>query len=298
MGLVFDADAGRVVGRLAGHTGKVTAIAWHPDPASDALFTASADGSVRTWAPSGAGGGAFGTAGSLAPHGKGAPVSGLAVHPLGSHGASCCGGEGGGWALLDFSRAAVLCRVAAPLARGGGFAFHPDGVLLGAACGGGVVRIFDVRSQVVAAELGGGEGAGGGAGGAAAGGAGGGLAFSENGFYTAAGGTGGVRLFDLRKTGDASGGVVATWAMGGGASSVAFDGSGALLAAGCGDGAVAVFEVAGAAGREGGDAEAARALSTPRHHAGEVTALAWTRAAKTLASVCGTDRSLHLFRKK
>jgi hypothetical protein len=68
---------------------------------------------------------------SLSPHGKGVPVAGLAVHPLGSPGASAAAE---GWALLDFARGAVLARVAAPFAPGAApLAFHPDGVLLGAA---------------------------------------------------------------------------------------------------------------------------------------------------------------------
>jgi WD40 repeat protein len=298
MGLVFDTDAMRVVGRLRGHTGKLSAIAWHPDAGSDALYTASEDSTVRVWAPTAGGGGAeFGAAVTMSPHGRGVSVTGLAVHPLGTHGASAtaagggasASGSGGAWALLDFSRGVVLARAHAPVAAGGGpLVFHPDGVLLGVAAAGGAVRLFDVRSQERAAELGTG----------AVGSSSGGLAFSENGYYAAAGCAEGVRLFDLRK---ASGGepVVAAWGVAGGACSVAFDYAGALLAVGGGNGSVCVFDVAAAGAKEGAPAaEAPLVFETPRHYAGEVNALAWTRAARTLASASASDRSLHLFRKK
>jgi WD40 repeat protein len=49
--LIFDVGARRVLGRLPGHGKRVTGVAFHPDAATDALVTASADSVVRLWVP-------------------------------------------------------------------------------------------------------------------------------------------------------------------------------------------------------------------------------------------------------
>lgn len=279
--LVFDVAQGRVAARLLPLHGKrVTDVAWHPSPeASDALFTASADGTVKAWARVGAAGASadvaeYAPSATLRPHG-GREVTGLAMHPLGTYAASC--GRDGAWAFSDTHAGRVLASVPVEGAVGlEALRFHPDGVLLGIAGSDGRVRVFDVRDQTCAVAFGAGTA------GVSA------LAFSENGYHVASASAEGAVLWDLRKV-TAAQDPVKTWApsaAGAAATAVAFDFSGAFLAAGAADGSVAVWETKDAFAQLG---------ATLRHQAGAVSGLAWGAASRTLTSTGATDRAMHVY---
>lgn len=289
--LIFDVNEGRVVGRLGGaHAKRVNDIAWSPSAGAaggvELLFTASADGLVRAWAPDAKGSGSvfartgtaaadFSVAASIRAHG-GRDALSVSLHPLGTHGVSA--GADGSWAFWDVVAERVLATV--PLGSGAAptaIRVHPDGMLVALTAADGAVRIFDLRSQTVAATF---EGAAPATS----------VAFSENGFHLASAGGDGIALRDLRKVGGTP--LVATWSPGGAgvaATAVAFDAAGWTVAGGDASGAVAAWET-----RD----EFAQVLKTVRHHSAAVSGLAWGDLSRSLVSSSLTERAVHVLRTK
>lgn len=240
--LLYDTAAERVVGRCeGGHSQRVTGVAFLP-AAPGVVVTAGADGALHTWASSSAASEASSSRGaaeayaptlSLTPHRycPGAPsIAGLTLHPLGHLAATCSGN--GSWALSDLVAGAVLANAPDAEVAGAGAQFtcarfHPDGALLALGTSKQAVRIFDVRSQdavaTLADTLGGGISS---------------VAFSENGWTMATGGSGDgiVRIYDLRTVKQ-----VVEFNAGCGVSALGFDPSGLYLAAGTSAGGVQLW---------------------------------------------------------
>lgn len=312
--MAFDTEAGRVVARCgaggaaAAHAKRVTGVASHPT--RDVIVSASADGTVKVWAPSTAAGaatavstasgfavaGSYGAAATIAPHrgaagtGAAASVTSLALHALGDYAATT--GRDGTACFTDIATGRVLASAGGVTSDAGSpvsfttGGLHPDGLLLTAAGDDGVVRLYDLRENTLAAELRG----------HAAGSAIGALAFSENGFHLATGGRDGVvHLWDLRHPeapikalhlGAGSGSGAAP-----GVSAVAFDHSGQYLAAGDASGVVGVWGLK--------DKDTWDRLLAPASPllGGEVAALRWRYGAKGLFAA-GMDRTLRVFETK
>jgi pre-mRNA-processing factor 19 len=269
---LFDRAAGRALASLTGHAKRVNALSFMDSAA--ALASASADGTVRLWR-AGEDGASYACAATLKEGASGAVA--VAAHPAGS-GLLLAGAADGSWSLWDGARGERLARAGgggAPAAAG---ALHPDGLIWATGGADGAVRLWEVRGQARAAELGG--HAGGDGGGVAA------LAFSENGYHLASAGADGARVWDLRKLR-----CLAELPNTAGARAVAWDGSGAYLAVGGAASAavhaakqewaalVALADACSPAPRGRGSAGA----GAP----GAVTALAWAPDARALLAGAG-----------
>ncbi len=226
------------------------AAAWLGADGASAL-TAGADGRVRLWTQSSSGGAwTLASTAAAGEDGGGAALVAVTTHP--SRALAAAAGCDGAWSLFDVSSSSTpsrLLRIAdAAAAAAGGYtacAFHPDGVILGAGTGGGAVQVWDARAAgapvatcaapppVPAAKAGGPRASSAPAPPIAS------LSFSENGYYLATGAlggggaSGGVRLWDLRKLKHFASPPAPPGkeAGAGGAACVAWDASGALLAA-------------------------------------------------------------------
>ncbi len=269
---LFDRAAGRALASLAGHAKRVNAVSFMESAA--ALASASADGTVRLWR-AGEDGASYACAATLEEGASGAVA--VAAHPAGS-GLLVTGAADGSWSLWDGARGERLARAdggGAPAAAG---ALHPDGLIWATGGADGAVRLWEVRGQSRAAELGG--HAGGNEGGVAA------LAFSENGYHLASAGADGARVWDLRKLR-----ILAELPNTTGARSVAWDGSGAYLAVGGAAGAAvhaAKREWAALAALSDAASPAPRGRGPAGAGApGAVTALAWGADARALLAGAG-----------
>jgi pre-mRNA-processing factor 19 len=267
-----------VLARLSGHAKRVSAVAFHPT--RDVLVTASHDATVKVWTNAGGDGGdsgappaAFDYSSALTLRGHTKEVTGVAVHPTGDYLLSA--GRDGAWAFHDLAAGRVLAVVGAgaDTAPYESVRWHPDGVILAAGTDAGPIRVYDIRTQEVAATFQGHAGVVAG------------LALSENGYFMAsAGADATLRLWDLRKLANFH-----TITAPGPLTAAAFDFSGNFLAAGAADGAVAVWRSsdwepvtrwAGGAGGAG--------------HTAAVTGVAFAPLAASLVT-SSLDRSLKVF---
>lgn len=287
--LIFDTAAGKVVGRLPEHGKRVSGALLHPS--RDVAVTSSFDGVVRVWAPtvSSASASSVEYAPAVSIHAHAREAVGVALHPTGDHVFSA--GREGSWSMIDINAGRTVNTVSGAGAGSGAVSYeclklHPDGLLLalGAGASDKSVRIFDLRSNEVAARL---EGH---TGGVSC------LSFSENGIHFVSGCEDGTaRFWDLRKIGciktlqNASNAAV---------TSVSYDWSGHYLATGAADGIVSVWESKALLADEAPDtsiaASAPGLLSQLRSHSGAVTGLSWGAFAKSLVSV-GMDRQLVVY---
>jgi len=182
--IFFSPARQQVVSTLAGHTKKVTDVAFHPT--QHTLYSASADRTVCVWGekPDGQ----FDARGPLGVQHAG-DVTGVSVHPCGDYLAT--GSLDDTWAFVDLASGAALAQVASPPEPKKGIEcvqFHPDGLILGTAGASALVKLWDVKTQANVAKC---EGFSGPVKT---------ISFSENGvFLASASADNTVRLWDLRK---------------------------------------------------------------------------------------------------
>lgn len=192
--LLTDLSTGKVLGKAAGHTKRVTAVSFHSAD-SLTLLSASADSSVKVWNPTGSGG-KFNCSWSY--NESQGEIAGISLHPTGNYLISLPqDSTTSAWHLLDIAQG--RCVLALPGDNGAASeavgsnsscAYHPDGLLLGTGHGNGTLRIWDVREAKCVHSLVGHE----------AGKAVRSVVFSENGFHAATGSDDGTaQLWDLRK---------------------------------------------------------------------------------------------------
>jgi len=259
---VFDRDAKKVLATLTGHGKKVVSAKFHPT--SGAVLTASADKTVKIWAPKGKD---YAAAHTLSGHSD--EVTGLSLHATGDYFVSSS--KDATWAFHDIAQGRTVHTVSGEEA----FTcvlFHPDGLILGTGTADGKLRIWDVKEGKNVASFdqsNGGHDSG----------AVNSICFSENGYHLASAGADGfVRLFDLRKLKNFQSMDLGAGSVG----SVAWDYSGKYLACGAAD--VRVYAV------KQWDAP----VATYGAHTAGVTGLAWGANAQFLAST-SMDRSLKFF---
>ncbi|SOV03164.1 probable PRP19 - non-snRNP spliceosome component required for DNA repair [Ustilago sp. UG-2017a] len=231
---VYDRKQDQVLATLKGHTKRVTRVAVTgtsdapigSEAASeettlpDYVVSASEDGKVKVWAPSGAKGAkaqVYALSSTINAH-KG-EVTGLDIHPSGAFFGTA--GRDGTLTVRNLSDSAVIIRLEAGLEDVyESFAFHPDGQLAATGTSSGAIRIWDIKAGSNASslqtELPGRVSS---------------LHFSENGYYLAAGSDEGknVEVWDLRKL-TAVGKLVIEEEGSTGVSAVKFDPSLQLLA--------------------------------------------------------------------
>ncbi|KAL1934436.1 hypothetical protein VTP01DRAFT_6618 [Rhizomucor pusillus] len=182
---IYDKTEEKVFANLTGHTKKITAVKFRGEETEhDVAISASADKHVRVWIPGGNKGYQVGH--NINAHSSDA--TGISVHPSKEYFVSS--GLDSKWSFYDFETGKSIVDVVDQETDSGYTAieFHPDGMILGAGTGDSVVRIWDVKSQSVAASFGGHTGK------ISA------LAFSENGYILATASEDNlVKLWDLRK---------------------------------------------------------------------------------------------------
>jgi pre-mRNA-processing factor 19 len=274
--LLFDTEAGRVVGRCGAagtpsHAKRITSVAFHPE--RDVLLSSGADSVVNVWANTSVPtsgttfGGDYNVAASLRPHTK--EITSLTVHPLGDIAVSLS--RDATVALSDIAVGRVVsvfsdAAVTSAYESGG---CHPDGLLVLGGAEDGSIRVWDVREGKIVASLSGHSGAVDD------------VAFSENGYYVASAGSDKtVRIWDLRHIENAATVINASAAV----STVSFDRSGLYLAGGLVSGAVNIWS--------------SKDWSPVWHndaHSADVTSVRFGRHAKTLFST-SMDRTLKVFK--
>ncbi|KAI8059124.1 WD40-repeat-containing domain protein [Gongronella butleri] len=262
---IYDKAAGKVISSLTGHTKKVTSVAFRGQEGveHDVAVSASADKHVRVWVPGGAKG--YHVGHNINAHT--ADATAVDVHP--SHDLFASAGLDSKWALYDFENGATLTEAVDADNQSGytSLQFHPDGMILGAGTTDGVVRVWDIKSQSVAASF------------ADHPGKINALAFSQNGYILATASEDQlVRLWDLRKlqvsktfTLDADYKV----------HSLAFDAYGQFLAVGGSD--VRVLKA-----KDGSQ------LASFADNSAEITALKWSPMADSLMSA-SMDRTVRFY---
>ncbi|TYZ58601.1 hypothetical protein PybrP1_011430 [[Pythium] brassicae (nom. inval.)] len=194
---VFDTAAQQLGATLAGHSKRVSHVAFHPT--ADLLVSASHDKTVKVWSPAEAGGGGatgsgsgYRVAHSLAGH-DGA-VTAASIHATGDFVLSAS--SDASWGFHDLRTGKLLARGflggGAAAANAGNEAlaaqFHPDGGIFGTGAKNHVLQMWDVKSLANVATF---------DGHAAPVSS---LCFSENGYQLASGAHDGVvKFWDLRK---------------------------------------------------------------------------------------------------
>eukprot|EP01138_Halocafeteria_seosinensis_P007972 gb/GECG01008145.1/.p1 GENE.gb/GECG01008145.1/~~gb/GECG01008145.1/.p1 ORF type:complete len:498 (+),score=68.19 gb/GECG01008145.1/:1-1494(+) len=208
---IFDLDAGRIVS-TATHSKKINEAIFHPESARQAILTASADGSCKTWTIDS----------DLKLHEAASfdeiddSVVSVSVHPLGQY--FCYAGAQGDWALADFDSGRTISHFKHSTDSPGYTTtrFHPDGLIMGASCSDNKVRFWDMKTQKNAATFEGHEKP------VTS------LSFSENGYYMTSGSEDGtVKIWDLRKLKE-----VHSFDVGAKVHDVKFDFSGQYIASG------------------------------------------------------------------
>ncbi|KAJ1030502.1 hypothetical protein NDA16_001411 [Ustilago loliicola] len=201
---VYDRKQDQVLATLKGHTKRITRVA--VTGTSDApigseaagdeatlpeyIVSASEDGKVKVWTPSGATGAkaqAYALSSTVDAH-KG-EVTGLDIHPSSTFFGSA--GRDGTWSLHNLSDGSEILHLEPGLEDAyESFAFHPDGQLAATGTSTGAIRIWDIKSgsnaSTLQTELSDRVSS---------------LHFSENGYYLAAASDKGknVEVWDLRK---------------------------------------------------------------------------------------------------
>ncbi|KNC54949.1 uncharacterized protein AMSG_10191 [Thecamonas trahens ATCC 50062] len=277
---IASAVDGSVVATLRGHKGRVTAAAAVADGAS-VVYTASSDGSARMWTRD-----ESGSYHKTHLHNKvhNGAVTGVDVHHTGK--LYVTSSDDGTLALYSASDGAVVTQKGAE-ARGGNtaplhaVAFHPDGLILGAASEAGCVEIWSLQTMARIAEL------------AAPAGAGSctHVAFSEIGYVVAGGfADGTVCAFDLRNQQ-----VFRVLRHSAPVSALGFDATGTYLAVGVGE-QVAIYGSMDPAADDGDDApeQSPAAIVTLNSPEGAATAVVFAPKAAALY-VASDSGTVHVF---
>ncbi|RCH80657.1 hypothetical protein CU098_006668, partial [Rhizopus stolonifer] len=261
---VYNKAEDKVVVNLAGHTKKITSVQFRgKQQENDVFISASADKHVRVWIPDDKKVYALGHNINAHKH----EVTGVHVHPSKDYFVSA--GLDAKWSLYDFESAKPVVETFHAQEQGySSIQFHPDGMILGAGTTDGVVQIWDVKSQKVAAQF---EDH---AGHVKA------IAFSENGYILATASEDNlVKIWDLRKLANTK-----TFSLDEGykVNTLKFDHYGQYLAVGGTD--VRVLK-----------AKDGSSLATfTDNNATEITGLHWSSLAQTLVS-SGLDRTVRFY---
>ncbi|KAI8343592.1 WD40-repeat-containing domain protein [Chlamydoabsidia padenii] len=262
---IYNKEEEKVVANLTGHTKKVTAVKFRGQQGveHDVAISASADKHVRVWIPGGNKG--YQVAHNINAHAG--EVSSLSVHPSNDYFVSA--GLDSKWSFYDFESGQALMETVDQDNQSGysSIQFHPDGMLLGAGTTDGVVRIWDVKSQSVAANF------------ADHSGQIQALAFSENGYILATASKDNlVKLWDLRKLSNTK-----TFTLDSDykVHSLAFDNYGQYLAVGGSD--VRILK-----------AKDGSLLSSFTDNSAEITGLKWSPMADSLLAA-GMDRTVRFY---
>lgn len=264
--ILFDAENGKLVQKMTGHSKKINQVMFHPT--KEYMLSASEDATARVWVGDAANWkAAYSCAHVVRRHS--AAVMDLSVHPLGDHFLTCSLDKS--WALHDFSNGRCVRHVKEQQSGYGCMKFHPDGLILAGGTVDKTVQVWDIKDQVTVATLQGHEGE------IEA------VSFSENGYYLAsASRDGSVKLWDLRKPL-----CIQTLQVGAAANYVRFDGTGQYLAVGAGSVQIYNFETKSSVG-----------LTVDlKDHEASVQSVCFGSFAKSLASV-SMDRTLRLYKAK
>mmetsp|Transcript_20377 Transcript_20377/g.33969 ORF Transcript_20377/g.33969 Transcript_20377/m.33969 type:complete len:490 (+) Transcript_20377:71-1540(+) len=177
--VLYNQETKKKVHTLLGHSKKVTAVKFHPK--ENAIYTASADKTVRIWTQRSDG---IDCSSVVSVHSG--PVSALDVHPTGDFLLSASHDRS--WALHDVHTGHTLTHVANASADHGiaSAMFHPDGILT-ATTNGNNIKVWDVRKQQEIANFSNAH-----TGLVAS------LCFSENGYQMVSGSSEALHLWDLR----------------------------------------------------------------------------------------------------
>lgn len=204
---VITNESGATIATLSSHTKKINDVAFHPSAGSNAVFTASADKTVKIWDAKGKGD-KYSVEKTIAHD---SDITSLSVHPTGDFVISTS--ENGSWNFIDVGQGISLTEVKAESAITCG-GLHPDGLIFGTGLSSGVLKMWDIREQKNVGNL------------SEHSSAINSISYSENGYLFASGSSDGtVKIWDLRK-------LICSRTHNAGApvSSVAFDLSGLYLA--------------------------------------------------------------------
>jgi len=216
--VLYSLDNDTVEATFVGHRKKVSSVLLLPN--LETVISGSFDSHIRTWRKG------EDSSQTVFKHHHGV-VTDLHLHPLGTHFLSVS--TDGVWGFSDIAAGRALLKKdmysylpAAESENAYGFEcgkIHPDGTLLGLGTSGGVIYMWDLREQSIAAEF------------PDHGSSVASVAFSENGYHLAAGTANGLlKMWDLRKLSSFKTIELTNQKV----SSVKFDGFGTYLATGAG----------------------------------------------------------------
>ncbi|KAG9136109.1 hypothetical protein Leryth_003727 [Lithospermum erythrorhizon] len=179
--VVFDRSSGEILSTLSGHSKRVTSVKFVTE--GDFVVTGSADKTVRIW--QGSENGIYDCRSTLKDHT--AEVQAVTIHATNNYFVTAS--LDNTWCFYELASGLCLAQVADTSESEGytSAAFHPDGLILGTGTSGGLVKIWDVKSQTNVARFDGHVGS------VTA------VSFSENGYFLATAAQDGVKLWDLRK---------------------------------------------------------------------------------------------------
>jgi pre-mRNA-processing factor 19 len=179
--VIFNRGNKKVESTIEAHEGTVTSVLFHPNQ-EDLFISTSADKTAKVWK---GGGKSYDTIFTYKGHGS--EVVGASINAVSDY--FLTGAKNGTWALHDIKEGKTYIQSKDD--QQSAFAsirFHPDGLIFGVGTEQGPVKIFDVKTQKVAANFPGHtnkvvD-----------------LCFSENGYHLATGSADGVvKFWDLRK---------------------------------------------------------------------------------------------------
>jgi pre-mRNA-processing factor 19 len=136
--IIYDINENKKLATLAGHEDSINSVVFHP---SDAVFTGSADTTVKVWTPKG---NSYECYNTFTDHK--APVVAVDLHPTGTY--ILTASKDSSWGFYDFDRGVLLTQVLEPERAPFNCAkIHPDGVIFASGSEGNLVRIWDLRNQ-------------------------------------------------------------------------------------------------------------------------------------------------------
>jgi len=263
--ILFDGEKEKLVQKMIGHSKKVTAVTFHPT--KDVIVSCSEDKTARVWTCTDAANWRAPYTCSSVVRKHTAEVTDLSMHPLGDYFLTASMDKS--WAIHELATGRCVKQVADQAAGYRCMKFHPDGLIAAGGNTNNVVQVWDIKDQVIVAELTGHEGD------VTA------VSFSENGYYLASASKDGtVKLWDLRKPLNIQTLKVSTDAV----NSVRFDSTGQYLAVGAANVQVYNFETKSQLG----------ATVELDDHTGAVMGVCLGSNARSLASV-SMDRTVKLY---